>query len=562
MTTDVTINAKTDKLIKTLLPTLYEDDSIIAIDKPAGIDVGGMDDRSDHGVIELLRELRDDDLKLEAANRLSRYESGVLILTKKPSIARHIRTGLRTLRIEQQYAVVVLGKMTQPRMTIGSYQGSSRGKNKGARRPSRPAGGVPQTGTAATKLQSLSQGPKRSLIKCTTHAPTTHALKAQLRSQRLRALGDVVQSSTPRPMTLQMTCLHLTQFDFHNPDTNKKMSLRSRMPSAFEAIAHGERDVTRVIHAGLTRRCFGMATRNANAWRMLSGGIEDLPGMTAEIYGDVVVMEISEVRDSTHDIIRSAAKWYRDILGVRAVYARLSARRSSEAATQLVTRLPADKPVTGKPTPEKTTITERGINYVVRPWQGPSIGLYLDHRDNRQRIRGIARDKDVLNLFAYTCGFSVAAAVGKARSTVSVDLANPALDWGKQNFEANGLDLDNHEFIQADAASYLKRAKRNEKLFDIIILDPPSFAHGKKRGQSFSITRDLPNLVRAASDILREGGTMMVSTNLRKMSHKALRTLIKQGATGRRHRFVEKPPLPEDFAMDPDHAKTFFVKFD
>lgn len=552
----------TDNLIQKLLPTLYEDDTMIVVDKPAGIDTGGPDDRADRGVIELLHHRPGGKLKLEAANRLSRYESGILVLTTKPALARHIRTGLRTMRIAQHYAIVVLGKVTQGRLTIGSQQGASRGKNKGARRPVRTVGGPPQTGTGATTLQAVTQGPKRCLVNCTTYAPTTHALKAQLRSQRLRALGDVVQSSTPRPMTLPMTCLHLTQFEFHNPETGAKLCLRSRRPAAFEAIAHGARDVTRVLQAGLVRRMDFLAQRDTNAWRMLSGGVEDLPGVTSERYDDVVVLEVSEVRDATFDIINAGARWYRDTLGVRAVYARITAHGSSEAIKHLCAKLPSGKPVVGKPTPEASTITEHEIQYLVRPWHGPSIGLYLDHRDNRQRIRGMSQGKDVLNLFAYTCGFSVAGAVGGARSTVSVDLAQPALDWGKRNFEINGLALDHHEFIASDAGSYLNRAKRDEKLFDVIILDPPSFAHGKKRGQSFSIARDLPDLIRSAGGLLREGGTMMVSTNLRKMSHRALRTLIKQGAAGRRHHFIEKPPLPADFSLDPDHAKTFFVKFD
>ncbi len=551
-----------DKLIETLLPTLYEDDSLLAVDKPAGIDTGGLEDQSARGVIDILTELRGDDITLVAANRLSRYESGVLVLAKNPAIVRHIRTGLRTMRIAQQYAIVVLGKMTQNRMTIGSHRGASRGKNKGTRRPSKPTGGAVQTGTAATRLQLLCPGPKRSLVKCTTHAPTTHALKAQLRSQRLRAIGDVVRSSSARPMTLQMTCLHLTQLDFHNPITKKKMILRSRMPGAFEEIARGARDVTRVLHAGLTRRLGCITSRESNAWRLLCGGAEDLPGVTAEIYHDVVVLEVSEVRDATFDLITAAAKWYRKVLRTQAVYLRLNVHGSSEAAAQLTARLPADRPVAGKATPAETTITESGIKFLVRPWEGPSVGLYLDHRDNRRRVRAMARDKDVLNLFAYTCGFSLAAAMGGARSSVSVDLASPALAWGRQNFELNGLRSDDHTFVKSDAVGYLKRATRDKKLFDIIILDPPSFAHGKKRGQTFSIARDLPDLVRAAGGVLREGGTMMVSTNLRKMSHRALRTLIKEGATGRRHRFVEKPPLPGDFSVDPDHAKTFFVKFD
>ena len=152
--------------------------------------------------------------------------------------------------------------------------------------------------------------------------------------------------------------------------------------------------------------------------------------------------------------------------------------------------------------------------------------------------------------------------MGGASSTVSVDLAGATLEWGRKNLELNGFALDQHEFVSVDAATYIRRARKEERDFDLIIVDPPSFAHGRKRGQDFSIARDLPELLRDACGLLRQGGVMMVSTNLRKMSHAGLRKRIKEGAGKRRHRIMERAKLPGDFAIDPDHAKTMFVQFD
>ena len=561
-------NLKHDKLIEQLVPTLYEDDEILAIEKPAGIDTGRLPSQSQPGIVEVIGALRGGDERLEPANRLSRYESGVLLLAKTPVLAKHIRTGLKTMRIAQQYVVVVLGKTPQARMTIDPQRGSSRGKTDGRRRPAprRPAPrrGVPgATATLATILQSIKQGPKRSLIKCTTHVSTTHALKAQLRSVKLRALGDVLRAAATRPMTHQMTCLHLVQIGFHHPGKAKKITVRAKTPDVFEAVMHGRRDVTRFLRAGLVRRLPCLTRRESNAYRLLSGNVEDVPGVTVEVYDDVVVIEVSEARAWTIDTVRDAARWYSDQLGVKAVYVRQNLRGGGgESAAHVAAAFPVGQPIAGKETPAETIVTETGMRFVVRPWDAGSVGLYLDHRDNRRRIRSMSAGKDVLNLFAYTCGFSVAAARGGASSTVSVDLAGAALEWGKKNLELNGFAADQHEFESVDAATYFRRARKEGRDFDLIIMDPPSFSHGRKRGQDFSVARDLPELVREACGLLRKGGVMMVSTNLRKMSHAGLRKHIKEGAGKRRHRIIEKPKLPGDFAIDPDHAKTMFVQFD
>jgi 23S rRNA G2069 N7-methylase RlmK/C1962 C5-methylase RlmI len=198
------------------------------------------------------------------------------------------------------------------------------------------------------------------------------------------------------------------------------------------------------------------------------------------------------------------------------------------------------------------------------------VGLFLDQRDNRKRVRDLSAGKEVLNLFAYTCGFSVAAAAGGARSTTSVDLSPSHLEWGRRNFALNHLDPAGHEFIPSDAAEFLRRALRQNRSFDLVILDAPTFAHGRKRGKSFSITRDLPELVCGVLAVLAPGGIIMVSTNNRRLSLKRLKGMIARGvkASGAGQgaersvsdlRIINAPSLPLDFAVDRDHAKTLFV---
>jgi len=553
-------------LLRRLLPIIYEDDDLMAVAKPAGLDAGRLPKSDTDGVAEIVAALRGLHTPWEPANRLSRYESGILLLGKNTAIVRHIRHGLRTLRIEQEYVAVVLGKMSQPHVSIGPQHGRSRGRGrkKAGHAPTRAAATAAIQVIPDTTLTPLYTGPKRTLVRCRTNVETTHSLRAQLRSLRLRALGDVIQNQTGRPISHDMTCLHLARIAFHHPGAGRKLHLNCRPPESFQAIADGARDASRPLHAALVRRLPLLVDPTVNASRLLTGDFEDVPGLVAERYGQVVIMQLLQERQALTDALPDIARWYRDTLHVQAVYLKRSIRRGKDGTGPTIHREPADLATAellyGKPVPDEIEIHEGDLRFTVRPRDPLSVGLFLDHRDNRRRVRELAEGKDVLNLFAYTCGFSLAAALGGATSTVSVDLSPKHLDWGRANFALNGVKENGHHFVQADAFQFLERAQQNGQTFDLVILDPPSFAHGRKRGQDFSVARDLPALVRASLAVLRPECVMIVSTNLRRMPLSALKECVKRGAGRRRARALDAPSLPVDFAVDPDHAKTVFVQ--
>jgi 23S rRNA (cytosine1962-C5)-methyltransferase len=355
--------------------------------------------------------------------------------------------------------------------------------------------------------------------------------------------------------------LHLARLTFDHPARRGRVSVNSKVPPVFEEVLDGRRDIERSLHAALVRRLSVLASSETDACRLLTGDLEGVKGLVAERYGPVVTLQSHSTSPFPRTTLRFIASWYRRTLDVDAVYAREpggeGARRGDvgEADRSRV------RPLAGPPVPEQIVIREGNLKYAVRPYGGASVGLFLDHRDNRERVGLMAPGRRVLNLFAYTCGFSVAAAAGGARRTVSVDLSSVNLDWGRENFRLNGLDLDAHTFVRADAADYLRRAGKREERFDLIILDPPTFAHGRRRGRDFSIARDLSDLVRASAALLEPSGVMVIATNYRRMSQASLLTQIKRGAGRRRLRVLETPRLPADFAVDPDHARTIFVEF-
>jgi 23S rRNA (cytosine1962-C5)-methyltransferase len=202
------------------------------------------------------------------------------------------------------------------------------------------------------------------------------------------------------------------------------------------------------------------------------------------------------------------------------------------------------------------------VRYLIKPGAGVAVGLYLDQRENRRRVAKLASGKDVLNLFAYTCGFSVAAASGGARSTTSVDLAVGNLEWGKENFAANDIRLDDHSFIRGDAFEFFKRAQRQERLYDVIVIDPPTFARAKKPRRTFEIKKNLAELIEQAGALLRPEGHMLISTNYRQVSLAWLIAQVEHALAERPFRIVAKPKLPTDFTADPGFQKSVLVRVD
>lgn len=196
-------------------------------------------------------------------------------------------------------------------------------------------------------------------------------------------------------------------------------------------------------------------------------------------------------------------------------------------------------PVLGDP----FLVREHGLGYWIDFAAGYSQGLFLDQRENRRDLREMSAGRSVLNCFAYTCAFGVAAAAGGAR-TVNLDLSRRYLDWGRRNYEVNGLDPAAREFVQGDVMDWLRRFGKKGRRFDVIVLDPPTFSRSD-RGEVFRIEKDFDRLVRAATALLTPEGALLCSTNQRSLSGSGFHRLIERGlddAGGWRLRAAGMPP--------------------
>lgn len=164
--------------------------------------------------------------------------------------------------------------------------------------------------------------------------------------------------------------------------------------------------------------------------------------------------------------------------------------------------------------PDTWQAGEGDLRFELRAGSGQSPGLFLDQRDNRAWVSRAAADKSVLNLFAYTGGFGVAALTGGAAGVVQVDVSRPYLDWARVNAGLNGVDDERCEYSAVDARLLLEGCRKRGRTFDGIVCDPPSFGRGGRRGRGvFRVEQDLPDLLRAAAQLLAPGGWILVSSN-------------------------------------------------
>ena len=193
----------------------------------------------------------------------------------------------------------------------------------------------------------------------------------------------------------------------------------------------------------------------------------------------------------------------------------------------------------------QTTATERLLKYGIDFESGYSVGLFVDQRENRSFVRRM-KPKTLLNCFAYTCAFSVAAATVGAE-TVSVDLSKKSLARGRENFALNALSATPHRFIAEDVMEFLPRLARKGEKFDMIILDPPTFSR-THRGKAFQVERDYETLLLSAFEVAERNARILLSTNCTALNERALEVMAKFCLKStRRAGSLHSEPAPPDF---------------
>lgn len=282
-----------------------------------------------------------------------------------------------------------------------------------------------------------------------------------------------------------------------------------------------------------------LLTRDTNALRLIDGYGDGYPDLFLETFADRLLLSTREDHLLTEELRAELAATG------QSVYWKHLDQNQKNSPTLL----------SGPEVREPFIALENGIRYQIDFSSGYSQGLFLDQRDNRRDVRGLAAaGQTVLNTFAYTGAFSVAAALGGA-TTTTLDLSAPYLDWAKVNFRMNDCDPEEHFFCKGDTFHWLRRFRKQGRRFDGIILDPPTFSRDQD-GKVFSVAKNYQDLFALAMDCLAPRGWILASTNCRKLYPDQLIAQLNQ-ALPKTHE-IDEAAMPEDFCGE-QYLKSIWV---
>ncbi|MFS9080645.1 class I SAM-dependent rRNA methyltransferase [Streptococcus mitis] len=284
------------------------------------------------------------------------------------------------------------------------------------------------------------------------------------------------------------------------------------------------------------------------AFRLFNQEGDGFGGLTVDLYGDYAVFSwynsyVYQIRKVISEAFRQV---FPEVLGT---YEKIRFKGLDYESAH----------VYGQEAPDFFTVLENGVLYQVFMNDGLMTGIFLDQHEVRgSLVDGLAMGKSLLNMFSYTAAFSVAAAMGGASQTTSVDLAKRSRELSEAHFQANGISTDDHRFIVMDVFEYFKYAKRKGLTYDVIVLDPPSFARNKK--QTFSVAKDYHKLISQSLEILNSEGIIIASTNAANVSRQKFTEQIDKGFAGRSYQILNKYGLPADFAYNKKDESSNYLK--
>ncbi len=259
-----------------------------------------------------------------------------------------------------------------------------------------------------------------------------------------------------------------------------------------------DRWAERRLKAALTLRRLFSASGQTTGFRLFNGEGDGLPGLVADVYADTAVVKLDGEGPIGFWQVNEIAQWIARELKLNCVYERQKERGVT------------GRPLFGSEPVQPVMFSEHGLPFTADIVRGQKTGFFLDQRDNRQLIRAWAKDASVLNVFSYTGGFSVAAGAGGASQVTSVDIAPAAIEAANHHWRLNGLPESQHTGVAADAFDFLAQSASERRRWDIVILDPPSFAPNRE-----SVPKAMSayqNVVEAGSRVTAPHGMLAVAS--------------------------------------------------
>lgn len=526
-----------------MLPcVIFEDEHLLVVNKPAGMNTHAPSPFAGEGIYDWLRHREPRWSRLAIIHRLDKETSGVLVLGKTTVANRSLTTQFTEHAVRKKYQLLTDRPVKSEELSVVSSL-----VRAGEKYLSRPAvaGGV----RAETRFRIFDSADGRTLIEAEPLTGRTHQIRVHAVDRGFPILGDALYGGAP----WSRVCLHSAGLSLKHPVTGAEMTFRA--PVDFEA------DTRLALRAAL------IAPQETDAHRLIHGAADGWPGWYVDRLDGFLLSQGEQPLTAAQQ--GELSRWVEHFHS-RGAYHKLLIQARRAAPSQVSPQL-----VFGDAAPGPFTITENGLRFELSFGEGYSVGLFLDQRDNRRRLLvdhvaaefplfsdGPAK-AEVLNTFAYTCGFSVCAAKAGARVT-SLDLSKKYLEWGRRNFLLNQIDPAKHEFIHGDAFEWLRRLAKKGRRFDVIILDPPTFSQSREHG-AFQAEKDYGELAKAALPLLKPEGVLLASTNAARLKPEAFLEMLASAVKSlrrkisRQHYFPQPPDFPVTRA-EPAYLKTVWLK--
>jgi 23S rRNA (cytosine1962-C5)-methyltransferase len=574
---------------------IFEDEHLLVVHKPAGWNTHAPGPHAGEGIYDWLRHREPRWATLAILHRLDKETSGVLVFGKTPAANRSLTEQFTERRVRKKY--LLLTDRPVPRREFAVKTALVRVGEKYASRPPHAGAEIAETRfgvpalAGANRLKAGLQTVEAEPLTGKTHQIRVHAAETGF-----PVLGDTLYGGTPAARVF----LHAAEISFTHPATGKPVTFRApanfdadprlalrtalfnfenqnfqapaNVGQAFQPAGSGDFPVAK-LGTGKFREPADKNVCSTNAFRVIHGASDGWPGWYVERLGKFLLSQSEQpLRVEQQEELARLAK----IFSARGVYHKILSRQvrrttAAEASPQLVW---------GEAAPERFEICENGIRFELGFNEGYSVGLFLDQRDNRRRFltghiaadfpqpatpinREQALNYQLLNCFAYTCGFSVCAARAGAKTT-SLDLSKKYLEWGRRNFALNGLDPAAHDFIYGDAFDWLRRLAKKGRAFDAVALDPPTFSQSKEHGV-FRAEKDYGKLVAAALPLVKPGGVLFASTNAVDWPPEKFLADVERAIHSSQRKILQRHhvPQPPDFPIsraEPAYLKTVWLR--
>jgi 23S rRNA (cytosine1962-C5)-methyltransferase len=556
---------------------VYQDEALLVVDKPAGVPSQAAHESHDDDLVSRLRRwlasergVAPEQVYLGVHQRLDRDTSGLVMFTLQREANPAIAEQFAQRQIEKTYLALVetsvsarpgwFARLAHPPGRDAPARASTTLVHHLARardgRMQVVSANTPNARAARTQVSVQRRIGERTLLELGCETGRTHQLRVQLAHEGAAIAGDRLYGRTPGMRLM----LHAAGLSLCHPGDGRRLTFASPPPIEFEDwLVHGDRDVTdaapllrRALQLAVDRRYrLGRLREQPNptsAFRLLHDVAEGSGRFAVELYGDFAVVHLfGEGIDSRCEQILDQV----EALGVDGVYLKCHPKQKNDLADPRLARYAPSEPVRGRAAPDDLVVHEWGLPFGVRLGDGLRTGLFLDQRENRQRVRELASGMRVLNLFAYTGGFAVAALAGGAREAICIDASNSALAWGRRNVERIGAEA-RHRAWHADVFDALSQLGKRGESFDLIVLDPPSYS--KTRSRRFVAAKDYAALCEACFRVLSRDGKLLACINHHGTAQAKLRRDVQQAARGAGRGLVQVKDIPPALDFPPRQA--------